>query len=106
MNDSEIAYNAHNYLPVFNSDPDVLDHERESIAVYDNTTKQMVSYNLISGWVEFATKVPLKNPESVQWVYLEEMATPNEESEIPSTSDATINNNNGVFIPELINPNN
>jgi hypothetical protein len=101
MNDTK---NTYNHLPVFDSDQEVLDHERESIAVYDLTSKQMISYSLTSGWVEFATKTPIKNIEDIEWVYIEEMATPNEEIENSGTNtNAGIDDS--VIIPELINPN-
>lgn len=100
--------NTFNHLPIFDNDSDTLDHERESIAVYDLTSKQMIAYNLASGWVEFTTKKPIENVQDIEWVYIEEMATPYEESDESTSdgdSDVNANNvNNDVIVPELINP--
>lgn len=96
--------NTFNHLPIFEDGEDVLDHERESIAVYDLASKKMIAYNLTSGWVEFATKKPIESIHDIDWVYIEEMATTNEEAENHSASDSSSNHNPDVIIPELITP--
>jgi hypothetical protein len=97
---TEIIENGSNVIPMFEEQESAETDTLISVPVYNLETKKMIAFSPTNGWLDFVSKSKLQHPETIRWIYLEDLKQ-GENTKEDHNSDNNANSNDTV-IPELV----
>lgn len=101
MDNTTLIENGNNVIPMFEEQESAETDTLISVPVYNLETKKMIAFSPTNGWLDFVSKSKLQNPETIRWIYLEDLKQGDNTKENDENSNADSDIIDTV-IPELV----